>query len=127
MKKIYICSPVRGDENNLQHLKENLAKAATYSHYVFSQGYFPICSQVYIESATGLSEARNPNDRARLLELGLEMLLMCDELWVFGRREGQESSGMKAEIAKARELKMPVHYNPAYLPTELNQKIYKAI
>jgi len=126
MKKIYICSPVRGDSNDPRLLKDNLARAALYSRYVYSQGNFPICSQVYLENATGLNESLNSADRPKLLELGLEMLLMSDELWVFGRREGEESSGMKGEIAKAKELGLPIHYSPAYLPLPLNQNVYKA-
>ena len=122
MKKIYICSPVRGDENNPAHLKQNLARAAVYAQFVFHKGYFPICSQVYLDRVTGWSEVDHPEKRDKLLELGIEMLLMSDELWVFGREPGRESSGMKAEIKKANELRMPVVYRAEYLPDRVKEE-----
>lgn len=110
MKKIYICSPVRGDQRDIMEMKDNLARATVYSRWVYSQGYFPMCPHIYLQEATGGNEIEEPSRRSELLSLGLEMLTMSDELWVFGREEGKESSGMKTEIKEACSRKMPVKY-----------------
>jgi len=96
-------------------MKDNIARAALYSRDVYRAGYFPMCIQIYLEAATGLNETNNPQNRPRALELGLEFLAMCDELWVFGRREGEESQGMINEIKEARKKGIPVHYCKEYL------------
>ena len=117
MKKIYVFSPVRGDQNNPLEIKNNIARAVMYSRFVYSQGHLPICPHIYLENATGLkSEAENPDNRRELLDLGLEMLTLCDELWVFGRRFGDESSGMRKEVVKALEKGMHVEYRNEFLP-----------
>jgi len=115
MKKIYICAPVKGDQNSPEVIKCNLALASFYSKFVYEQGHFPMCPHIYIEAISGLNEGKNPSDREKALELGLEMLLMCDELWVFGRRLGNESFGMKKEIEIAHNKMMPVRYRSEYL------------
>ena len=42
------------------------------------------------------------------MKMGLHILRMCDELWVFGC----PSEGMRAEIELANSLKKPVLYIP---------------
>jgi hypothetical protein len=41
------------------------------------------------------------------MDMGLQLLELCDELWVFGPRI---SEGMKAEIELARKLGKPTKY-----------------
>lgn len=77
--------------------EKNREKAKQYSQYVYSLGYLPICVQIYLEEATGLSE--QDGKREELLELGKEMLLLCNELWIFGDKI---SEGMKGEIELAK-------------------------
>ena len=109
IKRVYVCSPVKGDQDDPMIIKDNLARAVLYSKYVYDKGYFPMCPHVYIENATGLNEADNPADRKGAIRLGLEMLLLSDELWVFGCKEGEESSGMKKEIEEAKKRNMPIY------------------
>jgi len=116
LKRVYVCSPVKGDQDNPHVIEENLARAVLYSQLVYKQGHLPICPQIYLENAAGLNESKNPTDRYEALKLGLELLIICDEVWVFGKRIGLESAGMKKEIEIARERMMPVHYRPEYLP-----------
>ena len=116
MKKIYVCSPVRGDQSNLRVIEENLARAVMYSQYVYKHGHLPICPQIYLENATGLNEAKDPRCREQVLKLGVEMLVMCDGLWVFGRRFGEESEGMKRELEVARNKGIQVRYREEFLP-----------
>ena len=116
MNKIYVCSPVRGDQNDPHVIEENLARAVMYCRVVYNEGQLPICPQIYLEAATGLNEAKDPSCRPAALKLGLEMLFLCDQIWVFGRRFGQCSDGMNKEIELARKRGMPVVYRTDYLP-----------
>lgn len=97
MKKVYICSQMRGK------IVENRRKAKMYAKMVYRRGCLPIAVQFYLEEATGLSEKKG--DRKELLELGKEFVKVCDEVWVFG---DVISEGMKGEIELAEELKIPV-------------------
>jgi len=107
MKKVYICCPVKGDQGDPDEIRNNIARSSIYSRWVYKQGFFPVCAPLYLENATGLEEETN---REELLNLGIEMLLISDEIWVFGREEGSESSGMKKEIELARTHGRPVRY-----------------
>ena len=115
MKKVYICSPVKGDQDDPMIMRDNIARAALYSETVFRLGYLPICVHVYLEAATGLNEANSPGDRDAAIRLGLEMLVLCDELWVFGVKPGKESRGMKNEIKEAEKRGIKVIYRNEYL------------
>jgi hypothetical protein len=83
---------MQGDFSN------NREKAKIYSQEVYKRGFLPICVQIYLEDATGMTEQNGK--REELLNLGKEMLLMCDELWIFGDRI---SKGMEGEILLAAE------------------------
>ena len=97
MKKVYICSPCRGDyENNIQRAKE-YSKAAT------GKGCIPITPHIYL---TQFMDDTNPAERELALEMGRELVLMCDELWAFGLY--CPTAGMAAEIDLAREHGIPV-------------------
>lgn len=76
----------------------NREKAKQYSQEVYKRGHLPICVQIYLEEATGITEEEG--SREELLMLGKEFLLMCDELWIFGDRI---SKGMEGEILLAAE------------------------
>lgn len=91
MKKVYICARYKGN------VFRNIALAQEYSRWVYKQGYLPICVHLFLNESTGLSEENG--DRKKLLKLGLEILEMCDECWVFD--ESGISEGMEAEIRRA--------------------------
>ena len=63
-----------------------------------------MCPHVYLEEATGLNE--NKGDRDKLLKLGIEMLAMSDECFVFD--VDGISSGMKGEIDFCNKVKKPL-------------------
>jgi len=114
IKRIYVCSPVKGDQNNPIVIRENIQRATLYSRDVASYGFFPICSHIYLGDALELNEADRPEDRIKAIRLGLELVTISDELWVYGRRCGKESTGMKGEIQLAFDRKMPVRYREIY-------------
>lgn len=97
MKKVYICSPCRGDyENNIQRAKE-------FSRAAVERGCIPITPHIYL---TQFMDDTVPAERELGLSIGRELVLMCDELWAFGLC--CPTAGMAAEIELARECGIPV-------------------
>ena len=95
MKKVYICSPCRGDyENNIQRAKE-------FSRAAVERGYIPITPHIYL---TQFMDDTVPAERELGLSIGRELVLMCDELWAFG----EPTEGMRMEIEQAERLGIPV-------------------
>lgn len=98
MKIIYVCSPLRGDE------ERNIIRARGYCRDVLRQGHLPIAPHVYF---TQFMDDKVQEERERGLEMGLELLTWCDELWVYGSRI---SDGMAREIEFAIMFGAPVRY-----------------
>lgn len=97
MKKVYICSPCRGDyENNIQRAKE-------YSRAAVEKGVIPVTPHIYL---TQFMDDNVPEERELALKIGSELVLGCSELWAFGI--DHPSTGMAAEIELARERGIPV-------------------
>jgi len=97
MKKVYICSPCRGDyENNIQRAKE-------YSRAAAMRGCIPITPHIFL---TQFMDDTIPDERELALKMGRELVLMCSELWAFGL--DHPSAGMAAEIEVAKAAGIPV-------------------
>lgn len=95
MKKVYICSPLKGD------IQGNIEKARKYCRdALLNDGCIPIAPHAYF---TQFLDDTNAIERVIGMECGIELLDMCDELWVFG---STISEGMRAEIDYFEE-----HYN----------------
>lgn len=91
MKKVYICSPLRGD------YVANTAAARGYCREAVDAGHLPVAPHIYL---TQFLDDDKPEERRLGLELGQQLLKDCDELWVYG----EPSEGMKAEIELAKKL-----------------------
>ena len=89
-KLVYICSPCRGD------YEKNIDNAATYSREAMKKGYIPITPHLYF---TRFMDDTNTKERSLAMGAGLQLLLMCSEVWVFDL--DHPSEGMQAEIAFA--------------------------
>lgn len=87
-KKVFICSPFRGD------MEGNAKRAAAYSRMACEKGYFPIAPHLLFPQF--LQEGIEA-ERKLGIKMGLELLLCCDEVWGFG----EATEGMAAEIAFA--------------------------
>lgn len=98
MKMVYICSPLRGD------LKRNMDNAVRYSKHASEQGVLPLAPHTIF---TQYLDDLIPIERQKGLDMGLELLARCDELWVYG---SLISEGMQAEILYAKEHNMPIKY-----------------
>jgi len=95
-KLVYVCSPYAGD------IVGNTERAKGYSRQVVDAGFVPVTPHLlypqFIDEAT---------EREKGLFCGMALLEMCAEVWVFG---DHISSGMEAEIRRARELDKRVMY-----------------
>lgn len=89
-KKVFICSPFRGD------MEGNARKASVYSRMACEQGYLPIAPHLLFPQF--LNEGIEA-ERQLGISMGMELLLDCEEVWVFG----ETTEGMQAEIAFATE------------------------
>ena len=89
-KKVFICSPFRGD------MEGNAGKAAGYCRTACEEGYLPVAPHLLFPQF--LNEGIEA-ERQTGLAMGLELLLICDEVWVFG----EATEGMASEIAFAME------------------------
>lgn len=96
-KKIYICSPCRGD------YEKNIDNAITYSGICFRMGYIPVTPHIYF---TRFADDNNSKERDMAMSAGAQLLLECSEVWVFGL--DNPSEGMQAEIALAIRHGIPV-------------------
>ena len=112
MKKlVYICSPLRGD------YEKNIDNAATYSRMAFRKGYIPITPHIYF---TSFMDDTNSKDRSMAMSAGLQLLLMCSEVWVFGL--DNPSEGMRAEIALAIRHNIPIKDGEKILANQRRKK-----
>ncbi len=101
MKKrfIYICSPCRGD------IEKNIIKAQGYCREAMNlwPDVVPIAPHVY---CTQFLDDTVPEERAAGMDMGLSLLDMCDEIWVYGL--DNPSEGMAREIEYAKENGIPI-------------------
>lgn len=97
-KIVYICSPYRGDK------KRNVTKANYCSRFAFEKGYLPLAPHaIYTQFLNDDDE----EERKAGLDIGLQLLELVDELWVFGP---EISEGMKTEIERARRRGIKTRY-----------------
>jgi hypothetical protein len=95
-KLIYVASPLKGDYEG------NMEKAREYCRYVMSKGHIPFAPHLLF---TQFLNDEVPEERQAGMQMGLDMLPRCDELWAFG---GLLTGGMLREILEAEELGLTV-------------------
>lgn len=99
MKKVFICSALRGN------LENNITKAEEYCRWAMvTHGALPIAPHVYF---TRFLDDDLLTERELGICAGLELLKECDELWYFG---DQITAGMVREINMAKSLGITVRY-----------------
>jgi hypothetical protein len=97
-KRVYICSPYKGN------IKRNTVRTQIYCRFAYDSGFVPIAPHIYF---TQFLDENSKTERAAGMKYGLELLWQCRELWVFGCNI---TDGMRAEIELARDLKIPIKY-----------------
>lgn len=101
--KIYVCSPLK--ENSHHTMWTNQEKAKEYCRFVaIETGNTPIAPHIY---CTEFLKDDIPEERNLGMDMGLELLETCREVWVFG---GHISDGMAKEIELAFKKRMPVKF-----------------
>ena len=94
-KPVYVCSPCRGDyEHNLQRAREYCREIALEHPDVV-----PVAPHIYL---TQFLDDTVPEERALGLGLDIDLLKLCEEIWVYGA--DNPSEGMQAEIEYARRV-----------------------
>lgn len=96
MKKVFICSPYRGD------ISGNIDQARRFSRMAALCGYCPVTPHLLYPQ---FLEDRNAEERILGINLGVELMLSCDQVWIFGEKI---SDGMEYELGFAKEHKIPV-------------------
>ncbi|WP_455617010.1 DUF7768 domain-containing protein [Eisenbergiella sp.] len=95
-KLVYIASPYAGDvEKNVQ-----FARAAC--RYAMAQGVTPVAPHLLYPQLLDDSVLA---ERDIGIQMGLRLLVVCDELWLCGSRISQ---GMREELMVAGQLGIPV-------------------
>ena len=93
---VYICSPFSDDPMG------NAVKARRYSRFAVDCGAIPLAPHLllpqYMDDRT---------ERELAMRMDLVFLSRCKELWVFGDKR---TSGMQAEINKAKRKSMTIRY-----------------
>ena len=98
--KIYVVSRYAGN------VERNTAAAIRCCQYVIRNGGMPVASHLLYPQMLNDS---NPSERELGLAFGLELLALCDEIWIFSDETGL-STGMRAEEAEAKRRKKPIRY-----------------
>jgi len=93
---IYIASPLSGD------VERNLEFARRACRYAIAQGVTPFAPHLLY---TQMLDDGSPAERQLGIDMGGQMLRLCDELWLCGDRI---SPGMAGEKELAESLDIPV-------------------
>ena len=96
MKKIFVCSKLKGVINN------NIERAKEYCRNITLNGNIPIAPHIYF---TQFLDESNKKERNIGILMGIELLKDCDELWVFDK---DISEGMQKEIDIAKKLNIKI-------------------
>lgn len=92
MKKVFICSPFRGDEATKQR---NIDAAVFACSVAIGRGYAPIAPHLFIPRCLDDSSER---ERALGLKVSKALLEACSEVWQWG---DIITAGMAAELIYA--------------------------
>lgn len=103
MKKIFICSPFRGN------IEENTKAAQFFAKVIIGTGRIPIAPHLYFPQ---FLDEDNPNERMNGIEMGLELMDVCDEVYVLGFNI---TEGMRFELNHAREKRISVRLYDEYM------------
>ncbi len=95
MKKIFICSPYRGN------VRKNVRAARSYCRKAALLGFIPIAPHLLF---TQFLDDCVESERNLGIEAGIALMKTCESVWVFG----EPSQGMLTEIALAAICGIPV-------------------
>lgn len=97
MKKVYICSLYHGDTET------NVENARKYCRAAVELGCLPIAPHLLFPQ---FMDDDNPAERQAAIKMGIDLISVCAEIWVFGLDHPTE--GMSMEIQRANSRNIPV-------------------
>lgn len=103
MKKIFVCSRLRG--KTPEEYQKNVEVVKSLCRIVAMLGNMPIAPHAYFPN---FLNDNNEAERKLGIEMGLDLLLDCDEIWVFDFNGVSE--GMETEINYASKRGMAMRY-----------------
>lgn len=95
-KRVYICAPLRND------VERNVEAARLFAKEVFDQGDIPICPHLMFPP---IADPMNPIQDEKALSMCMKLIESCHSINVYG----QPTEGMRAEIAHAKRMGVPVY------------------
>lgn len=112
IKKIYLCAPYSGS-----FVDDNIEQAIKYGRMVYEEGNIPIIPHVLFPF---IKDETTPAERKFAILADLEILKVCDEMYVFDSQKVSLTSGMLKEIHFCKEHKITMRYfwNGKHLPKE---------
>ena len=96
MKKIFVCSPYRGN------LEKNTNRAVFAARVICNCGHIPVVPHLYFPQ---FLDDKDQFARIRGIEYGIELMKECDQLWLLGP---EISKGMECELEVAKKIRIPV-------------------
>ena len=96
MKKIFVCSPYRGN------VEENTKLAKFAARILVNAGYIPVVPHLYFPQ---FMDDNDKYERIRGIKLGTKLMRECDGLWLVGTTI---TPGMEFELGIAKEIRIPV-------------------
>lgn len=118
-KKIYICSPLRGDIEKNKAAAKDYCRWAVLEYRGGKEKIVPIAPHIYF---TEFLDDNISEQRELALEIGLDLLRECSEIWVFGNTI---SEGMAREIETAAELGIKIRFMCDFTPAAAETGIEK--
>ena len=100
-KTVYIASPYAGD------IQTNIKFAKDACRYAINQGVAPIAVHLLYPQ---ILDDSIPEERDAGIQMGLQVLKVCDELWICGERI---SHGMQKEIEAANSFGISIKNIPS--------------
>ena len=98
-KRVYICSPYRGETSLNTEAAKRFCRWA-----VFEKDVLPVAPHIYF---TQFLDDNVPLQREIGMNMGIQWLNECSEIWVLGETL---SEGMAREIAEAARLGIPIRF-----------------
>lgn len=95
---VFVCSPFA------RCVQENVQNARRYSRFAYICGYMPITPHLLYPRYLDDKQFKERQDG---MEMGLRLLDLCEEIWVFG---DHYSSGMQREISHALGKHMTIRF-----------------
>ena len=121
MKRVYVAHPLRGGRADMDVVMANIARVSEIMRKLAAEEP----DMLFFSPVHAFSFMDPLGPEEWVMKQCLEMLALCDELWVYG--PWHESKGCKMEIKRAMLLKKPIVYGKESIRLTLDRKDIKHI